>query len=169
MEFSNPKTSLQRVRKLLDYNPETGVFTRKMTRMGWPAGKVAGALVAQGYRLCCVDREYVLAHRLAWFYVYGVWPSIIDHINQDKDDNSIANLREVSISENRQNVARYKNNTSGHKGVHWFKANGKWQAQIKHENKRYHLGFFEDIEDAVSAYAAAAARLHKFNPEAVSA
>lgn len=149
----------------LHYDPETGVFTWKNDRQNHAkAGSVAGCANTSGYWCIGIGKENWPAHRLAWLYVHGRWPTDqIDHINRNPLDNRIANLREVSASENRQNIPAYRTNKSGYKGVHRFKANGKWQAQIRHERRRYHLGFYENVEDAAAAYAKAAAHLHKFN------
>jgi hypothetical protein len=167
--YKDPPLSVERVRELLHYEPDTGVFTRRIQRASYRAGEVAGFL-HEGYWELNVDVHYVKAHRLAWFYVHGEWPDgVIDHINRDKLDNRLANLRVVTISENRQNMSKYRSNTSGHKGVHWFKAVSKWQAQIKHEGRRHHLGLFHDIEDAAAAYAKAAAAFHKYNPDGAPA
>ena len=85
---------------------------------------------------------------------------MIDHINNDPSDNRWKNLRPATKSQNQMNVKRIKSNTSGHKGVTWSKASQKWRASIKANGKQFHLGVFEQIEDAVRAYADAAARLH---------
>ena len=96
------------------------------------------------------------AHRLAWFYVYGSWPNDqIDHINRNKTDNRIANLREVTNKQNQQNASKRSDNTSGHPGVSWYKRDSKWQARIKHNQKDTHLGYFENLEEAIAARKAA--------------
>ena len=99
------------------------------------------------------------AHRLAWLWMTGAWPkSDIDHINRDKSDNRFSNLREATKSENKANVGRYANNTSGHKGVHWNAKNQKWMAQIMVRRKRIYLGLHLDLADAASSYASAASK-----------
>lgn len=91
--------SLALLRSCLAYDPDTGVFTRLKTDNPNPAavvGGVAGHVQPHGYRHIRVGDHRYLAHRLAWFYVYGVWPADeIDHINRDRDDNRISNLRLV--------------------------------------------------------------------------
>jgi hypothetical protein len=102
------------------------------------------------------------AHRLAWFYVYGVFPSgQIDHINRNKSDNRLVNLRDCSISENKQNSGLYKNNKSGFKGV--FKKGKRYEAGIRVNNKRIYLGKFGSAELAYEAYVSAAKKLHTHN------
>lgn len=159
------------LKEILRYEPETGAFTwNRQRKNGALAGDVAGHVSGEGYWAIGIGGVHWQAHRVAWFYVHGEWPQqLVDHINQNKLDNRMVNLRKVTISENRQNMGKYKTNTSGHKGVHWFRATERWQAQIQHEGKRYHLGFYKRIEDAVQAYAKGAARLHQFNPAAATA
>ena len=85
--------SLQALRSFLRYDPETGYFTRLIAAPKAPEGSIAGTVLPTGYRLVRVDYARFLAHRLAWFYVYGEWPEEIDHINRRKDDNRLVNLR----------------------------------------------------------------------------
>lgn len=160
--------SQEQLRTLLNYAPATGVFTWRVNRSRLAkAGDVAGYLATTGYWAIGLCGQGWPAHRLAWLYVHGVWPpELVDHVSRDQTDNRITNLRLASVSENRQNMTKYRNNKSGFKGVHWFKGTGKWQAQIKHHGKRYHLGFFTDVGDAAMAYAKAASNLHTFNPDA---
>lgn len=157
-----------RLKDLLEYDPCTGVFIRKIAtgRCGrHKAGLVIGTVHAKGYLRARVDGSDYLLHRLAWFYEYGEWPDgEIDHINQDKSDNRIENLRIVTSSENHQNRFKQKNNTSGCKGVYLQKKTGKWVANIRHEGKTFYLGYYEDKNIADSAYRMAAAKFHTFNP-----
>ena len=171
MRIRKPEFTQAQLMEALHYDPETGVFTWRNDRQSnAKAGSVAGFDDTAGYRSIGIGMTTWKAHRLAWFYVHGIWPeALIDHMNQDKLDNRIANLRLATISQNRQNMTKYRSNTSGFKGVHWFKATSRWQAQIKHEGRRYHLGFFKNAEDAAAAYRTAAARLHIYNPEAALA
>ena len=155
------------LRQYLDYDAATGLFTRRVTRKGGArAGDVAGTL-SLGYVRIQLNGGFYMAHRLAWLWVYGHWPSKhLDHINRIKSDNRIANLREVSRSENMQNTSLSVNNTSGYRGVSYFKQTGKWQAYIATNRKLHHLGLFESPESASAAYQEAAARLHSHRPGA---
>lgn len=93
-----------------------------------------------------------MAHRLAWLYMYGELPSTdIDHINNKKDDNRIANLRLVTRKQNMQNVLKHKHNTSGFKGVSWHRHSNKWRAYIFSDYKQIYLGVFETKEAAARA------------------
>ena len=147
----------ERLQELLHYDPETGIFTRKVrTARRVKVGDVAGCQNGSGYLLITVCSRLYLAHRLAWLHTYGVWPKDqIDHINRIRTDNRIANLREVSHKQNGQNRSKSSTNTSGHPGVCWNKQRSKWVATITHNKKDIHLGLFKSLEEAVSARKAA--------------
>ena len=154
-----------RLRELLSYDPETGVFRRKTSAGGVAIGSIAGNDDWNGYRRIRVHPHSHMAHRLAWLYVHGEWPKHeIDHINGVRDDNRIANLREATPAENQQNRARSRNNKSGFTGVSWHRQSNKWRAKIKVNRKVIWLGGFPDPESAAAAYAAAKANLHQYNP-----
>jgi len=162
------KLTAERLRELLHYDPETGLFTRRVNRQGrWgKAGSVAGHINPRGYRVIWIGCNW-MAHRLAWLYVHGAWPEgQLDHINQDKTDNRIENLRLVTHAENMQNRPHQRNNVSGFKGVAPCKKTGRWQALICSNNKQIYLGLFATPELAHAAYCDAAARLHTANPVA---
>ena len=150
----------EKLRELLHYDPATGIFTWKVrTAHNVKVGDAAGCPGGAGYLLIGLQRRLYLAHRLAWLYTYGEWPEDqIDHINRNRSDNRISNLREVSHKQNLQNAGKYSNNTSGHPGVVWDKQKSKWKARIKHNYKLIHLGRFTDIEEALSARKAAEKR-----------
>lgn len=145
------------LRSVLDYDPETGVFTWKVrTSTKVKIGDITGSLDGRGYLQIGVCSRLHKAHRLAWLYVYGEWPKLsIDHINRNRADNRISNLRDVTSKQNNQNAGKRSDNKSGHPGVYWYKPYNKWRAQIKHNQKKIHLGYFTTIEDAVSARKAA--------------
>lgn len=149
-----------RVKELFDYNPETGLFFRYKTATflgNKPNGK-------DGYCRINVDGRMYLAHRLAWLFVYGFNPSKgIDHINGSKSDNKISNLREASQTENLQNYWKAKkDNLLGVKGVGFHKQTGKYRARIMICSKEIHLGLFETIEMASTAYFDAKRKYHPF-------
>ena len=141
------------LRSILHYDQETGIFTWKVGSANQvKVGDVAGSQDGHGYlqiRVC--SRKYK-AHRLAWLYMYSNWPKDqIDHINRNKTDNRITNLRDVSHKQNQQNTGKRSDNTSGHTGVSWYKPYSKWLAHIKHNQKQINLGYFTTIEEAVAA------------------
>jgi hypothetical protein len=104
-----------------------------------------------------VDGHTYHEHRLAWFYMKGVWPKgDIDHIKGDKSDNRITNLREATTSQNKANERIRVNNTSGYKGVTWHRKRRKWEAHIGVNGKGLTLGYFDSPERAFIAYMKAA-------------
>ena len=156
----------ERLREVLHYDPETGVFTWRVRAGHAKIGDVAGGYDGRGYRVIGVDGALYRAHRLAWLYTTGAWPADqIDHINGARDDNRFANLREATHRENGQNRTAHPFNTSGHPGVCWHKAAQKWMAQIRTSQKHRYLGLFSTPEEAAAAYVEAKRRLHTFQPE----
>lgn len=126
----------------LEWKIATGTRTKLNER--------AGAKSKDGYRKIFVNGKSCAEHRLVWFYHTGEWPVMqLDHINRIKDDNRIENLRECTSKENQQNTDLQKNNTSGFKGVGWYKKYNKWCAKIKVDGKYIFLGYFENKEDAI--------------------
>jgi hypothetical protein len=158
--------SQARLKELLHYAPETGVFTWRVTRNQFViAGREAGGIDSSGYRQIKIESRMHLAHRLAFFYQTGEWPEgEVDHINRSPLDNSFANLRVVTRNLNQQNRLALRTNKSGYKGVHWCKTNERWIAQIKHNGQRTKLGSFLSAEAAYAAYCSAAKKIHSINP-----
>jgi hypothetical protein len=156
----------ERLKEILDYDPDTGLFTRKaINNPNQKIGQIAGSRYDNGYVCIMVDNKLYKAHRLVWFYIHGVWPSkYIDHINGIRHDNRIDNLRECSKLENAQNIKIPICNKSGYMGVSWAKVSKKWKAQIKTNGKVIGLGYFDDPAEAHRAYLAAKAKYHTFNP-----
>lgn len=151
--------TLDRLREVLHYSPETGAFTWRVTLSSRaPAGERAGTVNSYwGYVLIRVDRARYFAHRLAWFYMTGGWPSSrIDHRDTDRANNAWANLRLATLSQNGGNSRRARNNTTGFKGVSFHKASGKFRACIRVDFRQKSLGYFTTAEDAHAAYCKAA-------------
>ena len=139
----------ERLKELLSYDCETGLFTRRYSMNRHKEGSIAGAPHNKGYVQIMVDLKNYLAHRLAWLYVYGKFPDgQIDHINRIKTDNRIANLRDVDGSINQLNNGLRKHNSSGATGVMKDTRSNKWEAQIIFENKRYYLGRYDTVAEA---------------------
>ncbi len=152
----------ERLKELLHYNPETGIFTWKISpRANVKSGNVAG-YSAHGHIQITIDRKAYMSHRLAWLYVHGTWPiGQIDHINCIKTDNRIINLRDVSHSVNMQNIHNpQKNNSCNYRGVYFFKPMNKYASRIRANGKSYFLGYFDKAEDAGMAYVKAKSNLH---------
>lgn len=154
--------SAERLRELLHYDPETGHFTRLVSRPHSKVGDVAGCLNNQGYHRICIDYRDYQAHRLAWLYVHGVWPAHqIDHIDLDRANNRLANLREATKAQNSQNLRDARaNSKSGFLGVSQSKQAGKWRARIMLDGKEYRLGRFASADLAHAAYVQAKRELH---------
>lgn len=144
------------VRSLLDYDADTGMFRWRENRGGLRAGAVAGSYDRHGYMQICIHKRLYLSHRLAWLYVYGVWPSKqIDHINCARADNSIANLREATRAQNSANAQKRAPATSAKKGV-TVRPDGRYMAQIQVRKKKRYLGLFATEQEAHDAYCEAA-------------
>ncbi len=143
----------QKLKELLYYNRDTGVFTWKVKTRNTKIKQIAGTIHNKnGYRSIRILGKAYGAHRLAWLYLYGSFPKgEIDHINHIKDDNRVNNLREASPTENQQNRPMSKNNNSGHCGVHFDKARQKWIVHIGIGGKTKHLGRFTKKEDAIES------------------
>lgn len=150
--------SIEYLRQVLDYNPNTG-------KLHWIADKGARAkagreitrLNSDGYIYFGLDGNGYLGHRMAWYLYHGEDPNFeIDHIDGNKRNNIITNLRKADRTGNNRNKTIQKNNTSGFKGVHFKKENNKWCARIFIKKKAIHLGYFESPENAYSEYCKAA-------------
>lgn len=174
---SRSNITAELVRQILNYDPETGVFTwrtRPSSMFATPvraamwntryAGKVAGSPMTVGYQQISVFKQVCLAHRLAWLHVHGEWPSEqVDHINGDRSDNRLANLRAASSAENHQNRISNRG-ISKYIGVSWNAQRRKWQAHIAVDGKSRYLGLFDSEEEAYAAYLEAKRELHPFSP-----
>lgn len=148
--------------KLLRYEADTGkLFWRAGTGKGSRAKeRLAGSLTKDGYLRVTVNYREQMAHRVAWLLHYGELPTLhLDHMNGVKSDNRINNLRQVTVSENQQNLRRpNSNNKTGYLGVCFYR--GKYLATIKLNGKQYRLGKFDFPEDAHAAYMRAKRELH---------
>lgn len=150
----------QDFREHFAYDADTGVIRWiKPTGRRAHIGDIAGAFVQHGYRVVIYKGRRYKAHRVAWLLHYGEWPppkAHLDHINGEKADNRICNLRLATPTQNYQNSKRSVANASGYKGVYWCNVKHKWLAQISPNKSRMHLGYFSDKVEAASAYDAAA-------------
>ena len=141
------------VKELLDYSSEIGVFVWLSDRGRLAKkGDVAGHRHADGYTRIKIKGKLYSAHRLAWFYVCGVWPKHqVDHINHIRGDNRWVNLREATHQENQKNATIRKDNSSGITGVSWCTRDNVWQAYIKANEKQTHLVSSNDLFEACCA------------------
>jgi len=154
-----------KLRELLDYNPDTGIFIWKVNPCKNKKAGIEAGSIATGYRTIKVLKKRYQAHRLAWLYVYGEMPlKLIDHINGNPLDNRIVNLREATNYENSQNIYKPQtNNTSGFLGITYMPKKKKWRAKITVEGKRLSLGYYKTPEDAHKAYIEAKRKYHPFS------
>lgn len=158
---------MENIASLFNYNSITGLFTWK-ERVGNKAfnnrlaNKVAGTLHNKGYISLQSKFGNILAHNLAWFMVNGIIPKglKVDHIDRDRSNNSISNLRLATDSQNMWNCGKKPNTKSKFKGVWWHKTNKKWIAEIKKYRKKIHIGSFENEIDAAKAYDSKSLELH---------
>ena len=154
---------LHRLKEIAHYDPETGEFRSLVNRGPIKVGQKLGGIALHGYLHVQIDGRIYLGHRLAWLYVHGHWPEFsIDHIDGNRLNNTISNLRLAERSINQQNQRRPRSdNTSGYLGV--SRAWGRWGARIKHGNKHKHLGLFDTPELAYQAYLSAKRQFHEGN------
>jgi hypothetical protein len=155
----------ERLKELLHYDPETGIFITISKRGCNSAGAIVGHTRIDGYVDIRVDNRLYRAHRLAWLYTFGEWPKFqLDHINGVRNYNPISNLRQASKLENMQNTKTYETNTSGYTGVVFHKLSGLWAARIQIKKVVISLGYHKTPELAYTAYLAAKAIHHTFQP-----
>lgn len=156
--------NVERVRKLLEYKPETGELFWRESRGRVKKGARAGSPVARAdgktYWYIRVDDRKYLVHRIIWYITFGYWPTEIDHINGDEQDNRLSNLRDVSHSINQQNIISRKKLSKLPMGVKATPAK-KYQARIWIGGKHLYLGTFDSIDQASGAYKRAKKRYHR--------
>jgi len=154
-----PRPIPAHIRDHISYDPFSGQFTwlRPLAAQIRP-GSMAGSINGDGYLSITFDGQKYQGHRLAWFLHFGVDPeSDVDHVNMDRADNRIENLRLASPSQNMWNT---KARTAYGKGVHFHRQSRKFVAQIRIHGRQTHLGLFPTAEEAREAYQAAAAKHH---------
>jgi hypothetical protein len=153
--------NIERLRELFAYDPKTGVirWIVDYRHLYISSGDLAGCIDRKGYRVIKVGRSTFKAHRIAWALHYGEWPvRCLDHINCDRDDNRIANLRQAT---NAQNNANSKSRRTGRqKGAYWDKKNQRWCSSIGIGGKKKHLGYFRTEAAAAVAFADASREIH---------
>jgi hypothetical protein len=143
------------LRSLFSYDPDTGKFARRHAWGSQPEGSEPGGLSPQGYKQIGVKNRTYPAHRLAWLYVFGEWPvSLVDHVNRNRLDNRICNLRVSCYSKNAHNVFSDRVRGVRMKTERELKRDGRrrpWEASISVQGKRLHLGCYTTFDEAVAA------------------
>lgn len=162
--MAKPLPSAEVLRRLFEYDPKTGSLTHKVrdeSEFGsrrvqrlWNtqnAGKVAGYVNSNGYRMVRIFGTRYFAHRAIWKLNFGYEPEVIDHIDGNSENNRLANLRSCSFVDNTKNKAMPSNNTSGCIGVHWCRTRKKWLSYIRVGDKHKFLGYYSEFDDAVAS------------------
>ena len=167
LKKSNKTTELtyEYLDSIFRYDSETGYLFNKVRRgLKFPEDRAETSVDnSTGYKTININNKGYGAHRIAWFLHYGEMPtSQIDHIDHNKTNNKIKNLRAVTHRENSLNRGINKNNTSGIVGVIWYKRDKKWQSTIRVKYKKIHLGYFFKKEDAIAARKMAE-KIYKFH------
>lgn len=145
----------ERLKELLSYDPESGEFRWLVTiNNRAQKGSIAGCIdLHSGYRRTSISKSIYRCHRLAWLYMYGVWPQgDIDHIDGNRSNNCLVNLREATPSQNKFNTDKNCNNTTGFKGVNYRRSDGKFTAYTESFGKAIYLGSYITAELASAAY-----------------
>lgn len=149
----NDALTIEFVRSVLDFDPETGIFTWKVVQSNRiKVGERAGVVATNGRRYISVCGEKIMAHRLAWFHFHGEWPKgDVKQKNQNYDDCSIENLidqpRQVTASSRKLNAS----SKSGYPGVSWDSRRERWQVHITRDYKQVAVGSFDDLSTAIAA------------------
>lgn len=143
---------------LLNSEDVRGIFDYDAGTLRWKkSGLIAGYAINTGYRAVKIRGHQYVIHKLVWLYVYGSWPSSpLDHIDCDKSNNKVENLRLADASLNGANIPVRSDNVLNLKGIQLHKATGKYRARIFIKGKHVSLGLHHKVEDAVAAYARAA-------------
>lgn len=146
----------KRLKELFDYDPKVGTFTVRPRSVGHKK---------RGYIYVAVDGRSYVMHRLVWILEYGaIEPGhVIDHINGQKDDNRLDNLRSVTQAENTKNMPLYCRNRYGVPGIYLYERYRRWNASIHVKGRRISLGYFDTFEEAVAARKAAEVA-HGYHP-----
>lgn len=147
------------------YYKEGNLFWSKDIGYKIKRGKEAGCINTKGYKLVGLNRKTYKVHRIIYEMFNGEIPAgkQVDHIDRNKNNNKIENLRIVTDQQNKFNRGINKNNTSGHRGVHWNVKSQKWQSRIQVGGRCIHLGYFKNNLEAIQAYREAELRYHSFD------
>jgi hypothetical protein len=139
----------ERLKEVLSYDAESGVFTWTKNRTRASKGSIAGGEDGHGYWVICIDGIKYRAHRLVWLYMYNFFPQEVDHQNHNRIDNRLINLRATDRSGNARNISKPIDNKSGVMGVSWTKRLGKRNDKWEVRACGKFLGYFDDFFEAV--------------------
>ena len=159
MDDRNSSITQQRLHELFKYC-DGKLFWKVRQAACIYIGDEAGSVNKKGYRRVMIKNKSYAMHRLIFMMHYGYLPKQVDHIDRNKLNNRIENLRPATHGQNRQNATISKNNTSGVKGINWQKRDNKWQARVMLNKKSYQIGYFETLEEAKKAVEKARQQLH---------
>lgn len=156
-------------REIFAYDPDSGYLHWRISpKWGIRAGDKVGYMHKSGYVATKFKRDQYLVHRIVWLIEFGYFPTVdIDHINRDRSDNRIINLRLATRAQNAQNCVTRRIGNSGVPGVSWHKQSKKWRASIKANGEHIHLGGFDCLDDAALARKLGEIAHHKYRPEAI--
>jgi hypothetical protein len=144
------------------FNYQDGdLIRKKFTSNRVKIGDKAGSLNVYGYKQTHINGKIYLNHRLIFMYVYGYMPNLIDHINGNKSDNRIENLRECNKSQNAMNAKLKNSNTSGYKNVYWNKLRNSYEVKLNFNNQTKHLGYYKQLANAINVAQEARNIYHK--------
>lgn len=145
------KITLEQLRGLLSYDPDNGLFTWTVSpNRRIKAGSIAGTTASRGYWCIKLLGKRYYAHRLAWLYSTGHWPSLnVDHINRVKTDNRLCNLRDVTCAVNSGNTHRTK---TDYPGISWSEKRGKWRVYMRIGGARVDFGYFKSLDSAIELF-----------------
>lgn len=162
MRKTNSTLTAERARELFNYDPETGVLTRRVRIANKSkVGDVVGYASEDGYLRTEVGGFSCLVHRIIWLHYFGNWPEqILDHKDRNPANNRIENLQDISQTLNSQNRGASRCGSSAFKGVSWNSRDRRWAVRIRHSGKSLYLGYFTDEQEARSVYQAAAKIYH---------
>ena len=134
----------RQLKRILHYNPDTGIFTNKVWRSSRSLpGQQIGTVDGKGYLHTIINQKIYRLHRLAWLYMEGKIPKQVDHKDRNRQNNKWDNLRSATCKDNAGNSGVHSHNTSGYRGVSKNSKSGKWHAQIKINGKQKYLGRFD--------------------------
>ena len=161
----NTDITRDHVMEMLEYIPATGALLQKKKRPKVQVGSLAGVVTPQGYRYIQLGGVKYAAHRLVWLIEKGKFPELfLDHMDKNKLNNQIQNLREVTGKQNNENKGAQRNSQTGIRGVSFVPKLKKYKAQIQHYGTNHYLGIYNTPKEAQEAYLEAAKQMFTHHP-----